>query len=345
MTISRKLVALLEDFDSSAKTPKIASVGAAVARPRWSVMIPTFNCAEYLPQALASVLAQDPGAEHMQIEVVDDCSTKDNPEAVVKDVGGGRVSFYRKDKNEGAVDNFNTCIQRSVGKMVHILHGDDYVSRDFYSTIDSLESQFPGHCLYATRSFIVNEHSTISRVSDRLAELEAGGRCYGAFISSNPLHFAGVTIKRSFFEQYGGFHQSLVHCADWEMWVRAVANGGGVVSPQVLSSYRMFEGNDTSRLIMTAENLKDQLRMYSVFDANLPSFQIGSALRALVSASYSQAGNLRTAGRIDAAEHAKVFAKRLDGVMPIAKRSLARMLYGISMKLRSAGDRIWHTIE
>ena len=53
-------------------------------RPIWSVMIPTYNCANYLRETLASVLAQDPGADVMQIEVVDDHSTKDDPKAVVE---------------------------------------------------------------------------------------------------------------------------------------------------------------------------------------------------------------------------------------------------------------------
>ncbi len=66
-------------------------------------MIPTFNCAKYLRQTLESVLRQDPGPEEMQIEVIDDCSAQDDPEAIVREIGKGRVAFYRKPKNEGAI--------------------------------------------------------------------------------------------------------------------------------------------------------------------------------------------------------------------------------------------------
>src|SRR5262249_49179546 len=52
----------------------IPPVPDGIARPLWSVMIPTFNCASYLRETLRSVLTQDPGRDVMQIEVVDDCS-------------------------------------------------------------------------------------------------------------------------------------------------------------------------------------------------------------------------------------------------------------------------------
>ncbi|HZG65515.1 MAG TPA: glycosyltransferase, partial [Herpetosiphonaceae bacterium] len=68
----------------------ITPVRDGAPRPLWSVMIPTYNCARYLRGTLESVLAQDPGPDHMQIEVVDDGS-QDDPAAVVAEVGRGRV--------------------------------------------------------------------------------------------------------------------------------------------------------------------------------------------------------------------------------------------------------------
>ena len=58
--------------------PRFDPLPPDVGRPVWSVMIPTYNCARYLRETLASVLAQDPGPDQMQIEVIDDCST-DHP--------------------------------------------------------------------------------------------------------------------------------------------------------------------------------------------------------------------------------------------------------------------------
>lgn len=75
--------------------PKIAPVTEGEKRPFWSVMIPTYNNTKFLEQALQSILAQDPGPDEMQIEVIDDGSTKDDPEEIVRKIGKNRVIFCR----------------------------------------------------------------------------------------------------------------------------------------------------------------------------------------------------------------------------------------------------------
>src|SRR5437660_1175967 len=91
--------------------PQIMPVPGGVERPLWSVMIPTFNRTTYLRRTLESVLAQDPGSEQMQIEVVDDCSTVDDPGPVVRAIAGGRVGVSRNSQNLGLMRNLNRCIE------------------------------------------------------------------------------------------------------------------------------------------------------------------------------------------------------------------------------------------
>lgn len=253
--------------------PRIAPVATGLQRPLWSVMIPTFNCAKYLRQTLECVLDQDPGPERMQIEVVDDCSTKDDPEAVVKDIGKGRVAFYCKPKNGGAISNFNTCIERSNGHLVHILHGDDYVTRGFYEEILGLKRRVPDAAFFGCRNFGVDEDGVINWVSPRIPELESGGNSAASFYYGTAMQFCGVVIRRDFFEKYGGFLSSLVHTSDCEMWTRAISLGGGIASSRVLSNYRMFSSNDTSKLMQTAENIRDLERLHECFASRFSDFE------------------------------------------------------------------------
>ncbi|RVC64830.1 glycosyltransferase family 2 protein [Mesorhizobium sp. M4B.F.Ca.ET.088.02.2.1] len=108
----------------------ISPVPWEAARPKWSVMIPAYNCARFLATTLESVLAQDPGPAQMQIEVVDDCSS-DDPQRVLKEIGGNRVGFFHQPQNLGHIGNFHTCLDRARGELVHLLHGDDAVRPGF----------------------------------------------------------------------------------------------------------------------------------------------------------------------------------------------------------------------
>lgn len=287
---------------SNSTAPKVEAVANGVERPMLSVMIPTFNCASYLRQTLASVLAQDFGPAEMQIEVVDDCSTKDDPQAVVEEVGRGRVGFFRKPKNEGAVANFNTCIERSRGRYVHILHGDDYVLPGFYDEINMLRQQAPSAALLACRIFGVNEANEILWVSPLVEELRSNTRVPRAFYYESVLQFCGVVLARDFLESSGGFLPTLCHSADWEMWSRAVSAGGGIISVNVLAAYRTFAANDSGRLMQSGDNIRDYLRLFAIFEDRFEDFQMETAVLRAANLAKQQSESFARKGNAAAAE-------------------------------------------
>src|SRR5690606_23584152 len=94
------------------------------------------ECGRYLAATLRGVLAQDPGPDVMQIEVVDDHSMRDDLAAIVHEVGQGRVSYHRQPRNVGHIANFQTCLERARGHYVHLLHGDDLVLPGFYAALE-----------------------------------------------------------------------------------------------------------------------------------------------------------------------------------------------------------------
>lgn len=185
--------------------------------PTFSVMIPTYNCAEFLKETLTSVLDSGFDLEHMQIEVIDDCSTKDDPEGVVKKFGRGKVAFFRQPQNVGISRNFNTCIERAKGLLVHILHGDDTVMPGFYDEINRLAEQFPERGFFFTRCTTIDAKgqvigSTCTEVEDLVIGAVDKRRSY----LSNRLAFPGVVVRKLLYDRVGSLRTDLWGEADVE---------------------------------------------------------------------------------------------------------------------------------
>ncbi|WP_052754503.1 glycosyltransferase [Calothrix sp. 336/3] len=252
--------------------PKIEPV-LETSRPFWSVMIPTYNCAEYLRETLKSVLAQDPGAEYMQIEVIDDFSTKDDSEAVVREIGEGRVTFYRQPQNSGIAINFTTCIQRAKGQWVHILHGDDMVAPGFYRQMQaSLEKQETVGAAFC-RQIFVDENTQWQGLS-YLEQLNPG--ILTNFIErlaiAQRIETPSIVVRRDVYEKLGGFHLELSHAADWEMWKRIATYYPVWYEPQPLVYYRRHGASDTSRLLTTGANVVDKRKSIEITERYLPRY-------------------------------------------------------------------------
>ena len=260
--------------------PKIDPVPVEFDRPFWSVMIPTYNCANYLQETLKSVLAQDPGSPLMQIEVVDDCSTKDDPESVVKALGGERVQFYRQPRNVGAQTNFTTCIQRAKGQWVHILHGDDWVKPGFYDRCRQVAENNPDLGAIFCRHLNVDEQGNFQQdTQGNPQDLPEPERQTPGILENwleraaiaSPVRTPTIVVKRSVYEQLGGFHQELFHTCDREMWIRIAAHYPIWYEPEPLACYREHTASDTTRLRKSAKNISDTRRSIEISKTYLPA--------------------------------------------------------------------------
>jgi glycosyltransferase involved in cell wall biosynthesis len=241
-------------------------------------MIQTFNCAQYLTQTLQSVLEQDPGAEHMQIQVVDDHSTQDDPEAVVRKMGHGRVEFYRQSCNVGITENFATCLQNSRGRLVHLLHGDDYVLDGFYERMQRgfdadarIGAAFCRHYLLADSGRTISTlEQEVSGVLDNWLQRLA---------SEQRIMTPSMVVRREVYEAVGGFDARLICSEDWEMWVRIAARYPIWYEAQPLAVYRMHSHSNTGRHVRTAEDMRYTRAAIDMFADYLPAPQAAAIVR------------------------------------------------------------------
>jgi hypothetical protein len=229
------------------------------AAPIWSVMIPAYDCADLLEHALASVLAQDPGPDVMQIEVIDDASSRDDPAGVVDRLARGRVRLFRHATNLGHAHTFNTCVQRAAGRHVHILHADDRVRPGFYAALGAALEAEPRIGAAFCRQAYVAEDGTQTALSP-LARSTAGvlEDALERFTAGAAVQASSVVVRRAVYRQVGGFDTRFTACAeDWEMWVRIAARYPVWFEPRPLAEYRSSGGSLSARSIPSGRYVHD----------------------------------------------------------------------------------------
>ncbi|MBV9548705.1 MAG: glycosyltransferase family 2 protein, partial [Alphaproteobacteria bacterium] len=102
--------------------------------PFFSVIIPVYNRAHVLRDAIASVQSQS--CQDFEIVVVDDGS-RDDPAAVVAAIGDPRIRFFRQ-PNAGGAAARNRGIDEARGFFIAPLDSDDIFLPDHLATMKAL---------------------------------------------------------------------------------------------------------------------------------------------------------------------------------------------------------------
>jgi len=254
--------------------PTIEPLPESTFRPIWSVMIPTYNGTKYLEQTLRSVLKQDPGSSYMQIEVIDDYSTKDDPETMVKEIGQGRISFFRQPQNVGQIKNWNTCIQRAQGHWIQILHQDDIVLPGFYDRLQeatkanaSVGAAFCRH-IYMDEDGHWQGLSGIERKTPGILDNWLENIAVVQLVQ-----FPSIVVRRSTYEQLGGFCPQAYSVSDWEMWKRIAVHYAIWYGPQPLACFRLHSASESSRLIKSGDNIAHVCLAIDISKTYLPELK------------------------------------------------------------------------
>lgn len=248
-------------------------------RPLFSVMIPVYNCSIYLEKCLRSVLMQDMGPKKMQIEVVDDCSTDADVGAMVQAIGTGRVGYFRKEQNMGSLRNFETCINRARGHLVHILHGDDFLKDGFYREIEKLYKNFPEIGAAFTDYYYVDTNGKGMYADERLLKKPGVLKDWLLYIGyKQRIQPPAMVVKRTTYEQLGGFY-AVKYGEDWEMWARIAANYDVAHSPRYMACYRVHNNNITGQSLASGQNIKDIIKVLGIIRGYLPPEQRKETLK------------------------------------------------------------------
>lgn len=196
-----------------------------------SVVIPTFNRARVLRDAVESVLTQT--FEDFDVIVVDDASTDDTAECVLA-LTDSRVRYLREPRNLGPGAARNRGVALTRGPIIAFLDSDDLWRRDklamdvafldAHPEVDAVFADLEHHEGATVTPSFMRQTSAFSR---RLREpIASDGLVLGQremllyLLEEVPVKSPAFSVRRPAFERAGGFDEGWSSSEDWEFFLR-----------------------------------------------------------------------------------------------------------------------------
>ena len=228
--------------------------------PRVSVIIPAYNSAEFLPEALRSVEAQTNG--DWEVVVCDDASHDDT--ADVAESFGERVRVIRSKENAGRAGACNKALAAARGELVAFLDADDYWLPEYLeeqiALYESSEAERPGVGIVSCDTLIVGPDDRVLGTFRERFPWPARPTL-SKLLVINTIH-AMALMPRSIAEEVGGFSPQCLAVEDQDLWVKVLERGYRPVdNPRALVAYRQRQGSVSSDPANMARNQQTIYRL------------------------------------------------------------------------------------
>ena len=240
-------------------------------KPKISVIIPTFNRARYIGEAIRSVQGQT--LKDWEMIIIDDGST-DDTEKIVHEIAKSdpRISYFKNEKNLGIAKTRNRGLSLAQADYVAMLDSDDK-----WISSDKLAKQL--------EAFVKNEKLGIVGVNARF--IDESGKVVGkntnfpsddaeirkTELYRNILMQSGLLIKKEAIEKAGGYDSKFTICDDHDLWLKIGMDWQFMILPSVDLSYRIHKSGITK-----AKHFKtacEEIKILFKFKGGYPRFLKG----------------------------------------------------------------------
>ena len=223
--------------------------------PLVSILIPTYNRASFLREAIASALAQT--YDDIEVLVLDDASPDETPSVVAEFAGDTRLRSIRHPVNLGIAENWRAGIQAMQGDFFCILHDDDTFEPEFVQALlqpllaeDNRILAFCDHWLMdSTGHRLARDSDDCSRRfhRDQLSEGVVEDFPRAALVNDSPP--IGATLFRRSFIRPEFIHENAKGSIDAWLFYQCVRTGrGAYYLSRRLMNYRTHAGGMSSSM-------------------------------------------------------------------------------------------------
>lgn len=224
-----------------------------MASPRVTVLMPVYNGAAYLDEAVRSILDQT--FTDFELLIIDDGST-DRSVEIVQSFSDPRIRLHRNDRNLGLIATLNKGLSFAAGDYIVRLDCDDV----------SLPTRLERQVDFMDRNPQIGIAGTwFEKIMDgnsmriKVPENDAMIRFY--LIFDNTFLHSSIIIRKTFLDEQGlRYDPAFLHAEDYEFWVRCAKITELANLPEVLVRYRYHSGNISNRFRSEQADTADQVR-------------------------------------------------------------------------------------
>ena len=227
------------------------------------VLIPMYNGADFIHQALASVAAQSRPVD--QVVVIDDCSTDDSLMRVKEWSDRLPLTVIEFTTNSGVSEARNAGLAALNTDLVALLDADDVWLPDHVELSVNAHETCGG--IISAGAFIWYPGGALRPYNKHLRlEVPPPHRQLGALLERNFV-FVSSMVELSELHAVGGFRPDTIE--DWDLWVRLVARGLTVTQiERATVLYRRHPGNASRRRSVIIEQ---EIQLLLCFRRELPA--------------------------------------------------------------------------
>lgn len=259
--------------------------------PKVSVILPSYNHAAFVIQAVESVLSQS--FSDLELIITDDGST-DQTAAKIRSVADPRIRCETLPTNHGYSSALNACLARARGELVALHCSDDiFLPGKLERQVTFLDANPGVAAVFGKPSFVDKDGRSCPRHGhpfddlfiDGLADRFAWLRLF--LLRGNALCHPTALVRRAIYHEVGGYDPLLVQLQDYDFWVRVCGKHEIKVLDEPLISYRVLgEGLNTSwpsaeTTRRAAWETRRVLRRFLAFDPTLIRRAFGADLAEL----------------------------------------------------------------
>ncbi len=198
-----------------------------------SIIMPSYNTAEYIKESIQSVINQS--YTNWELIIVDDCST-DNTDDIVNSIDDERIIYLKNEKNSGAAVSRNKALRMAKGKWIAFLDSDDlWYSQKLEKQIKFMEEN--------NYHFSYTEYSQIDEKSQLIGVTVSGPKHITKTGMYNYCWPGCLTVM------YDVDVVGLIQIADikknndYAMWLKAIKKCDCYLLKENLASYRKRTGS------------------------------------------------------------------------------------------------------